>query len=192
MEPKPDDLRGMSASAAREYIFHYITSLKLSEKQWEESAAELAKWRNRAELARSRGVLDLAEEADREAARVQSRREALEGEIAELKSQIEHMRTQIPGLAARERSIDPDLLEQELRIVLGKTPGDDDSGDQTRGKLEALEADAALEALKARMGQAAPGPEAPPGPDGPAGEGPEAATQTAPDGPRDGAPEAVP
>jgi capsule polysaccharide export protein KpsE/RkpR len=82
--------------------------------------------------------------------KLQAELDALAGEIAELKAQIQRMREQLPGLAARERSVDPDLLEQELRIALGEDLAGDDKADLDR-RFEAAEADAALEALKAKM-----------------------------------------
>jgi hypothetical protein len=68
------------------------------------------------------------------------------------------MRRRLPGVAARERRIDPDLLEQELLITLGRMPGE---GEGPAGEGAALPGDdafkdaevgAALAALKAKMG----------------------------------------
>jgi hypothetical protein len=154
METKPDDLSGMSAAAAKEYIFHHITALKLAEKDRDGLLAELDKWEKRAELARGRGVPDLAADAEKEAGRVRARAEGMLAEIAELRVKIEKMRKELPALAARERSVDPDLLEQELLIVLGKNPGDEITAG---GDFKVVEAAAALEALKAKMGVDKPG-----------------------------------
>jgi phage shock protein A len=153
MEQNPDDLRGMSAADAKEYIFHFITTLKLTERSRAELEAERDKWQRREELARSKDAADLAGEARREAERLQAKIDTLSAEAAELRAQIETMRRQVHGLAARERSIDPDLLEQELNIVLGETPGDacPTKADLNR-QIESISADAALEALKAKMG----------------------------------------
>ncbi|MDR1947768.1 MAG: chromosome partitioning protein [Spirochaetaceae bacterium] len=158
MEQNWQDLRGMSAGEAKEYLFHHISTLKLTEKKYRELEGEIAKWDSRAALAGSRGAPDLARQAEEEAARCRDSRAALGAEIAELKRQIEGIRQQIPGLAARERSVDPDLLEQEILIAMGGTPGDTDetpdgSGvDPTARAIDALTAGAALEALKAKMG----------------------------------------
>ncbi|MDR0597825.1 MAG: PspA/IM30 family protein [Treponema sp.] len=150
MEQSPEDLRGMGAADAKEYIFHYITTLKLTEKKYGELAGEHEKWLSRVDLARSGGKEDLARAAQGEADKLRSARDALAGEIADLKAQIQRMRDQLPGLAARERSVDPDLLEQELLIALGADLADDGKADLDR-RFEAAEADAALEALKAKM-----------------------------------------
>jgi phage shock protein A len=150
MEQSPEDLRGMGVADAKDYIFHHITTLKLTEKKHGELNGEYEKWLSRVNLARSGGKEDLALSAQGEAEKLQAERDALAAEIADLKARIQHMRDQLPGLAARERSIDPDLLEQELLIALGGAPGDDGKADLDR-QFEAAETDAALEALKAKL-----------------------------------------
>jgi phage shock protein A len=150
MEHPPEDLRGMGVAEAKEYILHYITTLKLTEKKHGEKAGEHEKWLSRVRLARSRGMADLALEAQAEADKLQSERDTLAAEMAEFKAQIRRMRDQLPGLAARERSVDPDLLEQELLIALGGALGDDGKAELDR-QFEAAEADSALEALKTKM-----------------------------------------
>jgi phage shock protein A len=150
MEQSPEDLRGMGVADAKEYIFHYTTTLKLTEKRHGELAGELEKWLSRVRLARSGGKEELAQAAQGQADKLQAEREALATEIADLKTQIQRMKDQLPGLAARERSIDPDLLGQELRIALGDDLSGDDKADLD-GQFKAAEADTALEALKAKL-----------------------------------------
>jgi phage shock protein A len=156
MEQKIDDLRGMDSAGAKEYIFHFIATLKLTEKSRAALEAEREKWLKREELALGKGAEDLALEARREAERIRNKIDSLSAEEAELKAQIETMRKQLPSLAARERTIDPDLLEQELNIALGKDlAGDNPSGPGLERQFESINADAALAALKARMGAGA-------------------------------------
>jgi hypothetical protein len=154
MEHRPDDLRGMSAAEAKEYILHHITALKLAEKARGDALADLDKWEKRVDLARRQGAGALAAEAEREAAQARTRSGGLAAEAAELRGQVQRMRTALPALAARERSVDPDLLEQELLMVLGKDLPSADAARQadTDRALDALEAGAALEALKSKMG----------------------------------------
>ncbi len=158
MDQRPDDLRGMDTAAAKEYLVAHLATLKLTEKKLAELDAELAKWKGRVDLARSKGEEDLAAQAESEAARVDLDRQRIAAEAEELRSQIESMRHQLPGLAARERSVDPDLLEQELLIATGRMPGEGDdqaAAADTERKFSSIErnlsADAALEALKAKM-----------------------------------------
>ena len=144
-------LDGMSASAAKEYIFSLITTLKLTEKEIHSLEENAAKWKSRVELARSSGKNDLAFEAEKEAERVDKKIAGLCEEKKSLKNQIEEIRRQLPGLAARERSINPDLLEQELLMALGKT-GDEAETEKAFEKLEKdASADAALQALKDKL-----------------------------------------
>ncbi|MDR2053769.1 MAG: chromosome partitioning protein [Treponema sp.] len=167
MEQRIDDLRGMNPADAKEYIFHFIATLKLTEKNRAGLEAELEKWRGRVDLARGKGAEDLAAEARRETERIQGKLDSLAAEEAALKTQIETMRRQLPALAARERSIDPDLLEQELNIALGKDLADSGpAGPALERQFESMNADAALEALKAKMGLAGPAPDNGTVPDG--------------------------
>jgi phage shock protein A len=150
MEQGPENLSGLSAAEAKEYITRYITTLKLTEKKCEELDRELTKWTGRVELARSRNSLALSLEAEGEAEKIKTRRDVLKAEIAELRNQIQNMRRYLPILGAQERNIDPDLLEQEFLIALGKMPGEEIKA-ETNHRFEEAEADAALEALKAKM-----------------------------------------
>jgi phage shock protein A len=150
----PWDMSGMDAAGAREYIFHHITALKLAEKKIQELDGELARWQNRAELARSKGAADLAAEAERQTEAVRVKRSGLEEENAGLRAGIDRMRAQIPALAARERSVDPDLLEQELLIAAGYNPGEEEAAGtdrQFRDLEKENNAEEALRALKAGM-----------------------------------------
>jgi phage shock protein A len=156
MEQKPDILADMNASEAKAYIFNHISTLKLTEKKRDELDRELEKWNSRIELARSKGEEALSLEAEKEAERLKTKRQTLAAEITELKDHIEIMRKQLPGLAARERSVDPDLLEQELLMAAGFLPGDEEKAGTERlfKKLEQEgAADTALEALKAKIGR---------------------------------------
>jgi phage shock protein A len=145
----------MNSAGAKEYVFHFITALKLTEKKRAALEAEKEKWRRREELARDRGEEDLAAGARGDAERVEAEIDSLSAEEAELKSQIETMRRQLPLLAARERNVDPDLLEQELNIALGRDLAEDKPPRPgLERKFEGMDADAALDALKARMGLA--------------------------------------
>lgn len=151
MERLPDDLTGMTTDQAREYVAAHLESLKLTEKKLAELDAEIAKWRDRVALARGKGTEDLAQAAEAEAARLEADRERIGAEADELRAQIDRMRHQLGALPAKERSVDPDLLEQELLIAAGRMPGEEDAV-RTERAFAALEkesaADAALAALK--------------------------------------------
>jgi phage shock protein A len=146
----------MTVPEAKEYLFHHITALRLAEKQYRTLEEETALWESRIASARSKGLPDLAREAEGELRRVGEKRDALGLEIETLKGQVERMRKELPALAAQiaaqERRIDPDLLEQELLVTLGRDPGDTAAAID-RAARDA-EVSAALAELKAKLGSA--------------------------------------
>jgi phage shock protein A len=145
------DLTGMGVTEAKDYILNYITTLKLTQKEISALEDEAVKWKNRVDLARSKGAEDILAEAEREAGKVNSKLAGLREEALSLKNGIDDMRRQLPTLAAKERSVDPDLLEQELLMALGQTE-EEAATEKAFKKLEKENAaDAALDALKAKM-----------------------------------------
>jgi hypothetical protein len=153
--PGVSALDTLSPAAAKEYLFGLLSALKLAEKRAEELDAESGKWISRVELAKSRGRPDLAAEAEKEAGQIKAMRERLGAEIGELQFRIGETRRQMPLLAARERGVDPDLLEQELLMAAGYFPGDDEKARNDRmlrDMEKAAAADAALAELKAKTG----------------------------------------
>ena len=151
-----DDLKGLTVASAKEYILGHLSALKLTEKQLQTLKEEEAKWERRAILAREQGKMDLLSEAIKEWEKITAQKAMLEKEAQDLRVRIDNLKQQLNLLPARERSIDPDLLEQELLILSGRMPGDEKEAAQDRAfqKLEnESSAEAALEALKARMGK---------------------------------------
>lgn len=149
-----NNLFGMSIADAKEYIIQHLITFKQTEKRIDELKEEIEKWAARIELAKAKGAADLAAEAEHQIVQLRAECETLKTENSGLKNTIDNMRRQLPGLAARERSTDPDLLEQELLILAGYNPGDEEKIELNK-KFADLEkdasADAALEALKKKM-----------------------------------------
>jgi len=145
---------GMSPADAKEYILNLTVTLKLTEKQILGLDDEISKWQSRIELAGSKGQADMAQEAEKEKNRLFEKQTILKTEADQLKQQIEEMRKQLPVLAAREQSVDPVMLEQELLMAAGHMPGDEEKV-LTERRFKEMEkeqtADAALEELKAKM-----------------------------------------
>lgn len=150
MERRPDDLTGMSVDQAREYIAAHLASLKLTEKKLAELNAAVEKWRGRSRLAADKGAAELAAEADAEAARLEADAVRIGAEAEELRNMIAGMRRQLGALPASQRSIDPDLLEQELVMAAGGIPGDENP-DRTARKIAEMEKDAAADAALAEL-----------------------------------------
>jgi chromosome segregation ATPase len=113
---------GMSPEAAKEYILRVKTQIKLTERQIASIKEEITKWEGRITLAESKGAGDLKEAAEAESAKARKKLHALETENGEYRAEAEKLLRSLPGIAARQRSIDPDLLEQELNILLGRSP----------------------------------------------------------------------
>jgi len=150
------NLAGMSAAEAREYILSFIITLKLTEKEIANHEDMADRWKRRIELARFRGRDELLAEAESEAEKINARLAELRNEKLSLTESIAAMQRQLPGLSARERSIDPDLLEQELLLALGTT-GEDDGTESAFRELEKNNrADAALEELKNKLKENTP------------------------------------
>jgi phage shock protein A len=135
----------------KESILEFLTALKLTQKEIRSLEDEAAKWKGRVELALTGGKNELATDAEKELQKINMKLSGLQEEERSLKEEIDSSRRQLPVLAARERSIDTDLLEQELLMALGRD-GKETETDRAFKKLEKeCAADAALEALKCRM-----------------------------------------
>jgi phage shock protein A len=154
VEPVSVSLGGLDAAAAREYVLGYVSTLKLTEKEIERVTGEEALWERRMKTAQSYGRDDLYAEAQKEYERQKTKKGELETEAQTLTTQIANLKDELRLLPAKERSIDPDLLEQELLILNGRMPGSEQEAARDRNFAE-LEKDAAAEsalaALKAKM-----------------------------------------
>ena len=135
----------------KDLILALITTLKLTENEIRSLEEELAKWRSRANLAHSKGMEELCLEAGKETKKIEEKLISLKEEREKLRNEIEETRRQIPVLAAGKRSVDVDLLEQELLMVLGKTREEADRDRAFRELEKESTAESALEALKAKM-----------------------------------------
>jgi phage shock protein A len=148
----------MNYNETQEQLRAYIATLKLTERKYAELGSELSKWEKRAELARDSGQADLQSLAEAELLRLKAQQQKLADEIADYKGQIEKLRTELPLLAAQSaaqrRSVDPDLLEQELLIAGGYNPGEEEKAAADRIFAETEKkafAEDALASLKKKM-----------------------------------------
>ena len=135
----------------KDLILALITTLKLTENEIRSLEEEHAKWKTRADLARSKGMDELCLEAEKEVKKIDEKLASLKEERKELRNEIDVTRRQIPVLAAGERSVDVDLLEQELLSALGKTSEEVKTERAFRELEKDSAAESALEALKAKM-----------------------------------------
>jgi len=150
------NLSGMSAAEAKDYILNFLSTLKLIEKDIQNLDDEIVKWQSRIDLAGAKRQTELSLSAEKEKDKLLEKKSALTAEADQLKQQIGEMRRQLPLLASRERSVDPDLLEQELLMAAGHMPGDEENVRLARqfAQMEKEQAaEAAFEELKAKMRQ---------------------------------------
>ncbi len=154
--------RPRSAAAEREYLLGLLTQAKLNRKELAVLETDRATWRRRIELAAKAGDSALEMAARGELSAVEQKYDSLLAETEGFEAESTALRKKLPVIAASERSVDPDLLEQELLMAAGREPG---SGDElaTEQKFAKLEkdsaADAALARLKASMGMGSGGKE---------------------------------
>lgn len=150
IEQKPDDLFGMNLANAMEYIHAHLATLKLLEKKLSSLETEQEKWTNRLHLAQQKKISDLITAAETEIEKTKNEYERITEEITILKAEVEKMRSQIPNIASKERTIDPDLLQQELIIANGKLP-ENDTDEILKYELAHLEEESAIEAALERL-----------------------------------------
>ncbi|MDR0410569.1 MAG: chromosome partitioning protein [Treponema sp.] len=146
----------MNTSEAKGYVADVLTSLKLMEKQREELASKAAVWESRIKLAQSKGEEALMIAAQREADAIKAKIEGLDAEIAVSNAEISSIKQGLSATVSRERSIDTDILQQELLIAAGHLPGDEDKvvAEQGLSNMEnEASASAALAQLKVKMGR---------------------------------------
>ena len=155
MIPAEDgDLSGLDENAAKEYVFAHLTQIKLNEKESAGLEAKAARWQERAALAGARGENGLAGEAEARAAALRDKAAAIRGETEALRAVTERMLHSFPNRAAPaagKRSVDTDLLLQELLMAAGRDPGSEDDFALERrfaGLCNDAAAEEALAALK--------------------------------------------
>lgn len=162
------ELSGLDLQGARNLLFACTTDLKRHEKDINTLRAELGLWTQRTSLAESKGMAELAGAARARAAEITAKIGAIEESFAEIRSDISRLKEALPGIAAKERSIDPDRLLAELQLLTGELLDPDkarlerelatlSSGAQAAGGSPASTPTAtpgedALAALKRKMG----------------------------------------
>jgi phage shock protein A len=157
MIPAEDsDLSGLDQDAAKEYILAHIIQIKLNEKETAAMEAEAATWQERAALAAGKGESGLAGEAETRAAALRDKAAAIRGETRTLQAVTERMLRRFPALNAGKRSVDPDLLLQELLIAAGRDPGSE-AELALEQRLTRLSDDAAAEEALAALKKKAAG-----------------------------------
>lgn len=144
------DLSGLDLPGAKAYMMDFATNARLLRKDLAALDLEIGTWTKRITLAEGKGMAELAGAARTRLAELEAKRATLAAEAAEVEAKVARIREKLPGIAARERSIDADRLLAELQLMAG-TLLDDGKPDleESMRKLETESAvDSALAALK--------------------------------------------
>jgi phage shock protein A len=143
------DLNGLDLEGARAYLVDFATNAKMLRKDLATLDAELDTWRKRVTLATEKGMADLVTAAGAKVTELEARRAGIAGEVADVEAKVLRIREKLPGISARERSIDPDQLLAELQLMTGELLGD---GSATlEAEMRKLEGDAASDASLAAL-----------------------------------------
>lgn len=115
-----EELSKLDYQGAMELMVVYSTDIKMQEKELEPLKKEAELWASRVSLAESKALPDLAQAARERHGQIQEKIAALENSILELKLDVARLKEALPGLKAKERSIDPDQLLAELSMMTGE------------------------------------------------------------------------
>ncbi|MDQ7795572.1 MAG: PspA/IM30 family protein [Spirochaetia bacterium] len=165
---KPQELSRLDYEGASEMLLACATDAKKYEKEIASLQAQAAEWKSKARLAQDRNMEELSQAALQKSAELEAKAQELELELNSIQRDIEDLRTALPILKAKQRSVDPDQLLAELSMLVGleetaQTPESDTKPNQnpeepTPGtRLGALQeghspVDDALAELKKKMG----------------------------------------
>ena len=149
-----EELSKLDEAGAMELLLAYTTDSKRHDKDIEVLEKDRQLWDSRVRLAETKGLAELAQGAKAQLSRIEASLTGLVAARDELKLDVARIREALPAIKARRRSIDPDLLQAELSMLVG-----DDQGSSTvkleeefkvlEGKAEGQDP---LEKLKRKMG----------------------------------------
>ena len=140
------DLRGLSATEARDYVLEFITAMKATERAIAAVDMDLALWNKRVQLASAKAATELEAAARTRVDELNLKRGNLESERAELSTKVSRLKEQLPLALASERSVDTDMLLAQLQMATGEAPGGPSAS--LERDLAALGSNDALDALK--------------------------------------------
>ncbi|HWP69348.1 MAG TPA: hypothetical protein VN437_08595 [Rectinemataceae bacterium] len=155
-----EELSRLDYQGAMELLFAYTTDIKRHEKDMESLEKDIGLWNSRVSLAEGKGLTELAEAARAQLTQLKGKYAEIEASKTELSRDAQRIKESLSGIKAKERSIDPDLLQAELSMVTGEALDPDKA--KLEKELAALEGagsgasptEDALSALKRKMGLA--------------------------------------
>lgn len=148
-----EELSRLDYRSAMDLMYAYTTDVKRHEKDLESLRQEESVWEGRTRLAREKGLADLEAGANERATQIREKIQSIEASRSEFARDLARLKEALPGLKAKERSIDPDMLQAELSMMAGE---DLDPGKAKLEKelkvLETPSGNDALAELKRKMG----------------------------------------
>ena len=151
-----EELSRLDYDGAMNLLFAYTTDIKRHEKDIEALKKDVALWTSRVSLAEGKGLAELAAGARTQLSQLEAKLSDIQASKGELERDAARIKEAIPGIKAKERSIDPDLLQAELSMMTGEAL--DPEKAKLDRELDALsKADPSadpLNALKKKMGLA--------------------------------------
>ncbi|HCO49643.1 MAG TPA: hypothetical protein DIT55_09590, partial [Spirochaetaceae bacterium] len=103
-----EELSKLDHGAAMDLLFAYTTDIKRHEKDIEALKKDAALWASRVSLAEARNLPELAAGAKTQLSGLEARLSGIQASKAELERDAARIKEVLPGIKAKERSIDPD------------------------------------------------------------------------------------
>jgi len=160
-----EELSRLDYEGARELLFAYTTDIKRHDKDIEALKKDVALWTSRVSLAESRGMAELAAGAREQLGQLEGRLSEIATSRAELERDAARIKEAMPGMKAKQRSIDPDQLQAELSMMTGEAlePEKVKLDRELDALAKAGSSEDPLAALKRRMGLVPEGGQEKPG-----------------------------
>jgi len=115
-----EELSRLDYQGAMDMLFAYTTDIKRHEKDMDALRKEIGLWSSRVTLAEGKGLAELAGAAKAQLAQLNGKLAEIEASRAELARDAQRIKESLSGIKAKERSIDPDLLQAELSMMTGE------------------------------------------------------------------------
>ncbi|MDD3819973.1 hypothetical protein SDC9_16192 [bioreactor metagenome] len=149
-----EELSKLDEAGAMELLLAYTTDIKRHDKDIEALEKDRRLWNSRVKLAEERSLAELAQGARAQLSRIEASLSGLVAARDELKLDVFRIREALPAIKARRRSIDPDLLQAELSMLVGEEQGLPAAKleDEFKALEEKAEDQDPLEKLKRKMG----------------------------------------
>lgn len=143
------DIRGLEPEDAKKYIVAVMATMKQTTAKRIQLERDLEMWEGRVKLAIDNGRQDLVEGAERRVAQIKEDIEHLRTEEQEYTEGLSRMKSQLRTLQTQpQMSVDVDLLNAQMEMILGE---EEQQRAETDEKFRKAQADWALDDLKRKL-----------------------------------------